>query len=362
MKYKAGIIGCGRTASTFEDESTRQKPSTHAGVYTECEQTELVAASDINSQRLKKFSERWNVTKTYLDYKEMLEKESLDILSVCTHAPSHREIVVNAAAAGVQAIFCEKPISTSLREADEMIDVCRKKGTLLIINHTRRWDAYFNIIKEMIDYGEIGVVESLICHSAAGLLNNGTQIFDLLRYYAGDASWLTGRINYDDSTDPNGMGMMQLKNGAYAFVDSGFREYMLHGINIIGKKGMIRGTGGLTVDRDFEVLKIGEIKSDTTVKIPEQSMKKPMLRKLDFRLGKSPISVALEDIVHCLDYSTKPRCTGEDGRAALEMALAFFESDRHDGKKITFPMENRDLRVIPRETGYTKDGTIGGAA
>lgn len=358
MRYRAGVIGCGRTASIFEDAGTRRKPCTHAGIYTEHGDTELVAASDICGRRLKAFSERWKVNKTYLDYHEMLERESLDIVSICTHAPSHRAMCVDAANAGVQAVFCEKPISTSLREADEMIDTCRRKGALFAVNHTRRWDEYFNLVKNVIEYGEIGEIESLICHSAAGLLNNGTQIFDLMRFYAGDASWLVGRIKYDDSTDPNGMGMIQLKNGVYAFVDSGFREFMLHGINIIGKKGMIRGTGMLNVDSDFEVLKTVEQKINTTADIPEQIMKKPFLRKLDYQPGKSPIYNALEDIIFCIENNSEPKCTGEDGRAALEIALAFFESERGDGKKVFFSMENRDLRVIPRETGYTKDGRM----
>jgi len=363
LKYRCGIVGCGRTASTFEDASDRKKPCTHAGIYREHKDTELVAAADISSQRLKKFKERWNVDKTYLDYNEMLEKERFDILSVCTHAPSHKEIVVNAANAGVQAIFCEKPIATSLREADEMIEVCKKKGVILAVNHTRRWDEYFNIIKAMINYGEIGEMESMICHSAAGLLNNGTQIFDLMRYYGGDADWLIGRLKYDDSTDPNGSGMLRLKNGVDVFVDSGFREYMLHGINIIGNKGMIRGTGMTTVDANFEVLKVSDVKLGGTSEIPEKIMRAPFLRKIEYPQMKSPILIALENIIHCLeDNISKPKCTGEDGRAALEIALAFFESEHHGGEKVTFPMKNRDLRVIPRETGFTKDGTMEGTA
>ena len=69
-KYRAGIIGCGRIASTIEDEfqskpMTTLLPYTHAGSYMEVPEIDLISASDISEERLKNFSERWSVNAIY---------------------------------------------------------------------------------------------------------------------------------------------------------------------------------------------------------------------------------------------------------------------------------------------------------
>ena len=80
-----------------------------------------------------------NVKNTYSDWREMLRCEDVDIVSVATYTPWHAEITIASAEAGVRAVICEKPITTRLRDADRVIDACKKHGTLLAVNHPRRW-------------------------------------------------------------------------------------------------------------------------------------------------------------------------------------------------------------------------------
>src|SRR3989344_2709085 len=123
----------------FENYPLIKKPCTHAGIYNYLrDKVRLVAGCDIREDRLNLFKEKCGVTRLYKDYKEMLKKEQIDILSVSTHAPEHKEIVIEAAKSGVKAIFCEKPISISLRDAEEMIRVCKENNVILCIDHTRR--------------------------------------------------------------------------------------------------------------------------------------------------------------------------------------------------------------------------------
>lgn len=92
----------------------------------------------MSRSKLDKFSKRWKVHGLYADYKEMLSREKLNIVSVCTPSGTHSQIAVDAAKSGVKAIFCEKPIATSVPEARKIVDACKKHGMYLTVNHSRR--------------------------------------------------------------------------------------------------------------------------------------------------------------------------------------------------------------------------------
>lgn len=116
--YRVGIIGCGRMASTVDEEKQNRpgrvpQPVTLAEAYLQVPQTEVVAVADIGQAKLQAFSARWGVDRLYTDYREMLDAEGLDIVSVATHADLHCEMTVAAAEAGVRAVLCEKAVQRS---------------------------------------------------------------------------------------------------------------------------------------------------------------------------------------------------------------------------------------------------------
>jgi predicted dehydrogenase len=166
-KLRCGIIGCSWIVVGDED--------CHARAYTECKDTELVALCDLVFAGHATIRETkscfwsilsWLDKKGYADYMDMVKKESLDIVSVCTPTKTHCEIVC-AIAPFVKAIYCEKPMASSLEECDRMIEACIQSGTLLQINHQRRFvSPIFRFSREVID--------------------TGTHAFDLLRQLFGD--------------------------------------------------------------------------------------------------------------------------------------------------------------------------------
>jgi len=117
---RVGIIGTGGISRA------------HSKGYIACEYTEIVAATDISEEQLKQYGGEFSVTSLYTDYMEMLKKENLDIVSVCTWHKTHCEIVVNVAP-HVKGIMCEKPMALNLREADVMVK--------LAIRQTQNWQS-----------------------------------------------------------------------------------------------------------------------------------------------------------------------------------------------------------------------------
>ncbi|HDM78842.1 MAG TPA: Gfo/Idh/MocA family oxidoreductase [Deltaproteobacteria bacterium] len=364
-KYRVGIIGCGRIASLFEDDPLREHPCTHAGVYNAVSETEIAAASDFDAVKLRAFSKRWNVKSVYKNYKKMLDKESLEIVSVCTPTPTHSEVVVEAAKSGVSAIFCEKPIATSLKEADKMIEACNKSGVKLIINYPRRWNPYYRHIKQLINSGEIGDTESITGHYTSGLLMMGTHLLDIFRFLVGDVKWVFGSvedINPADfvavkpsenfsTTDPCGTGFLCFKNRTSGFVDGSIRKkYFIFEIDIQGTSGRIRISDN---GRSFELWGIKE--SENYGGYKELDLK-PFLAlpsapaPASNRMWSSSVTCnvkAVEEIIECVEQNKESVSSGAEGRAALELALAFHESSAV-GAKVRLPLQNKNLRVVSK--------------
>jgi len=350
MRYRVGIIGCGQIASTFEEDEWREHPCTHAGAYKAVKETEIVAAADINQDRLSTFSKKWGVKSVYEDYNEMLENEVLDIVSVTANTPMHCEITIKAAKAGVKAIFCEKPIATCLEEADEMVRVCDKRNVKIIINHTRRWDSCYQKAKELVNKGGIGDLTSVTGYFTSGLLIMGTHLFDLFRFLAGDVECVVAKLEGAEGvekykkTDPSGSGFVRFKNGVVgSVIGSSKKEYLLFEIDLQGTRGrvIVKDNG-----RTFELWTPDKRREHVDFNTPNELVleNSPQVE----RGRKNSLIAAVEDVVRAVEQGKEGLCTGRDGRAALELALAFHKSSQEGGEKISLPLNNKKLRVISR--------------
>ena len=338
--YRVGIIGCGRMASTMDDEKRRQpgrvpQPGVLAGAYGQVERTRVVAAADIHEEKLADFSARWGVRSLYTDYREMLAAEALDIVSVATHAHLHAEMTVAAAEAGVKAVLCEKAMATSLPEADRMIEACRAAGTTLAILYHNRWDPLMVRVKELIAEGTIGELISIAGNMGPELVHEATHMFDLMGFWSGgEAAWVFGQLDgaREPREDPGGSGYIQFHNGMHAFVNAAEGCPVGFEFDLVGTKGRIRI--GYHVD-ELWTLEEGLYEERALLgrKIPQ-----------NIEAGSGVVK-AIEELVTCIEEGKTPSCTGEDGRRALEIALAFHISHREGGAKVTLPLQDTSLTV-----------------
>src|SRR5438093_12291620 len=98
--YRVGIIGTGRIASTIQDEVEDGPfhwllPYSHAGAYAAVPATRVVAAADTDATRRDEFARRWKVPAVYADHRQMLARERLDVVSICTPTPSHTQLALD---------------------------------------------------------------------------------------------------------------------------------------------------------------------------------------------------------------------------------------------------------------------------
>ena len=144
-KVRVGIIGCGWIAES------------HVAQYKKCPDVEIVAGSDIIPGKAAKFFEKMEVegAACYESTEEMLAKEKLDIVSVCTYNSQHAPCAIQAMKAGVD-VMLEKPFTVTLEEAIEVMKVEKETGRLLSIGFQPRMDNNMKMIKKIVDSGELG--------------------------------------------------------------------------------------------------------------------------------------------------------------------------------------------------------------
>ena len=181
---------------------------TRAG-YEACARTDLVACSDLREDVMAATGQRYGVSpnRQYTDYRRMLEEVRPDIVSVATQ-PEHRpEIVIATAESGVRAIYAEKAMAPSMADADAMVAAVESRGVFFNLGTNRRWDTGYDTVKDVIDSGRLGKLQSVTCHRNGPLFNSASHTLDLLLRLHGDTpvEWVQAHLpDADELFDGDG--------------------------------------------------------------------------------------------------------------------------------------------------------------
>ena len=148
-KLKAAVIGVGSMGRH------------HARVYSELPETDLVAVADVSETNGARIAGQHG-GKAYTDYREMLEKERPDLVTVAVPTRFHRDVAEAALAAGVH-VLVEKPIAASVEEAQALITASEPADRKLMVGHIVRFDPAVQALKQHIDAGELGRIFQIVC-------------------------------------------------------------------------------------------------------------------------------------------------------------------------------------------------------
>ena len=169
-RLRAGVIGLGVGAH-------------HAHAFLRHPAVDLVAMCDIRPEAHATVSARLGIlpsaTRSYTNHRDMLGNERLDLVGVATPDAHHADPVIDASGAGVRGILCEKPIASSVEDADRMIEATRRAGTVLLIDHTRNFDPAYVATRDQVEAGTIGTLTRIVAHlggKRAMLFRNHTHL------------------------------------------------------------------------------------------------------------------------------------------------------------------------------------------
>lgn len=293
----------------------------------------VVAASDIRPDTRDPFETAHPDAHWYADWRELLKTEKLDLVSIVTNGPSHAEMVIAAAEASVPVIMCEKPMSTSIAEAEAMIKACKASGSRLYINFTLRAFPSFQKLQTFASDGTIGDVRlvSVFIGGARGLGCVGSHYVDLMRLLTkSEPVRVQGRLDTTGTPntrgaqfkDPGGVAVYEFANGARGILEM-YEDYSLPPyLVVVGTKGRI--TADIAQNRwQVDVFENKEWTSPSFDSDTESDIATGTLEMLKdaWKVGSMV-------------------ATGEDGLAALNMILGIHAADAAD-TPVSLPLDEK---------------------
>ena len=199
-KFRVAIIGTGRMGGLMEDENpfTNQyvKPYGHFSSYEAIEETEVVAVANRGRERLERFSKRFEFDNGYLDYREMIEEEKPDIVSITTPSVRRAEPIIFAAENGVKGIYAEKGLCASLEEADRIRAAVKANNVAFNWGASRRQHSAWIQVAEAIARGDIGEPLYATMYTLTDIIKHHPHTLDTVSMLLGDPepTWVEGTL------------------------------------------------------------------------------------------------------------------------------------------------------------------------
>jgi predicted dehydrogenase len=339
--YRVGIIGLSGISIAKPERSAGPYrsflPHSHVSAFKASPATEIVAVCDVFQPAIDRFRETWGEANAYTDFNEMFANEQLDLVSIVTPDHLHADCFVAACEAGVKGIFCEKPISTNLEDADRMIAAAETSGAKVVVNHTRRFDPYYRHAKWLIERDAIGSIEQVVGTMGgerAMLFRNGTHVLDTMLFFMPEApAWVMAVFDDADKdygptykgdggrnpeTDPAASAIIGFPSGARAFYNGSKRTVTNFEIDLQCTRGRVR-IGN----------QIAEIASESPI---GGLATQPLPLQADSRSG---MVVAIEELISLIEQDGDGVIALKDARVTLELLLAILHSADRGGERIT---------------------------
>lgn len=358
-KVKTGIIGCGKVTDL------------HASALGKLEESDFRAVYSRRQAKADQYGQKYGV-KGYNNLEEMIDKEKLETVIVCTPHPNHVEPTVTAAKIGVN-VLVEKPLASSLEDCDIMIETAKEAKVKLGTICQRRFYAPSQRIRKAIDDGKLGrlVFGSVTMYgwrdkvyyesdpwrgtwNAEGggvLVNQAPHQLDLLQWYMGDIDELFGfqsNLNHTYiEVEDTAVAVIRFKSGALGnIIVSNSQNPALFG------KVMVNGSNGATagVQTDGGAMFIAGMSDITeppvndywTIPGEEGLLEKWNKEDSEFfnRINGMEYyhQLQVQDFLQAVINSRKPLITGEDGRKTVEIFTAIYRSN-HDRVPVKFPLK-----------------------
>ncbi len=299
--------------------------STYAEAIWDRPEVELVAGADRDKKRLSMFGERYGISALYTDALEMYEKENLDILAIATNTRGRSFLTVKAVEAGVKGIFVDKPMTFTLKEADDMVNACAKAGVPLVGGATTTSHPSFAKAKDLVTGGAIGDVTSI--EARVPLLSQ----HQCWAYFVdSELAWVSGIGDKPrrerGSSEFMGQGIIVAKDGTVVHIRDGAPQVKISG-----------STGEIVFDGKRWIL-------TQDVDTPSGGKGRVEMPWPDPQWGSMRTPWCLDDLIAAMEGRMKePKNSGRIVAMALEAELGLKQSSARGGERVELPLKDRSL-------------------
>lgn len=352
-KLRFAIIGCGRISYKHVEALCNNKDKAVLVAVCDVIKDKAVAKHD---EYISKSGLNCTVN-VYTDYKEMLEKEQIDVVTIATESGYHPAIAIYCMNKG-KNVICEKPMALSIEDADKMIKCSKENNVKLCISHQNRFNKSIRQLRSAIEKNRFG---RLINGTARILWNRNMDYYkqapwrgtwkldggtlmnqcihniDLLQWMlGGEIDTVYAQCDTflrDIEAEDYGAVVVRFKNGAIGLIEGSACVYpknLEETLSIFGEKGTAC-IGGLAVNK-IETWRFADGLDNEDEIIANQ--------------GKDPDTVygyghtaLFADMIDAIKNDRQPLINGEEGKKGMSIILAAYKS-RLAGLPVKFPMDN----------------------
>lgn len=345
MKY--ALIGCGRIATNHVTAAVNNN-------------LEIVAVCDIVPEKMEEILAKHNLAddksiKRYTDYKQMLEENELELVSIATESGKHAAIALDAIDAGVSVII-EKPMAMNIADAEEIIKRAAEKHVKVSACHQNRFNVAIQEVRKAIEGDRFGKLSHASINvrwnrnkgyydqapwrgtweeDGGCLMNQCIHGIDLLRWMMGDEVvevYGATRQQFHDYLEAEdvGVAVVKFKNGAIGTIEGTTNVYpqnLEETLYIFGENGTVKVGGKST-----NTIDVWDFKDETA----EDQKNKGLEEETSNVYGNGHTSL-FADVIEAIKEDRTPYVDGVAGRNALEMVLAIYKSQK-EGVPVRLPL------------------------
>lgn len=332
---KVGVIGCGYWGPNLIRNFSQNY------------HTDLRFACDLNEDRLERIRVRYPHARTTTDYKEILSDKSIDAVAVATPVFTHYKLVKEALDAG-KHVLVEKPITPTVREAERLVSLARKKGLVLAVDHTFIYTGAIRRIKEFVSAGELGDVyyfDSVRVN--LGLFQHDVNvIWDLAPHDVSIMDFIvdeealnvvaTGAVHTASGMEDMAYVTVRFSGGLIAH----FHVNWMSPVKI--RKIIIGGSRKMVVFDDLDPAEKVKI-YDKGIELSDDNRTSVYQSLVQYRIGdmyapaisnKEALNVEVEHFADCIRNGKKPVADGEAGLRVVRVLEAANKSLKKGGVKV----------------------------
>lgn len=347
MKY--ALIGCGRVSTNHIKAAVNNH-------------FEIVAVCDIDETHMEAVLEKHNLAretsiKRYVDYKEMIRENEIELISIATESGLHAEIALYCIDNGINVII-EKPMAMSLEDADEIIRRSEEKHVKVSASHQNRFNIAVQEMRKALETGRFGKLSHGAVHvrwnrnedyytqapwrgtwaqDGGVLMNQCIHGIDLLRWTFGDEvdevyGVTRQQFHHYLEAEDIGMAIVKFKNGAIATIEGTTNVYpqnLEETLYVFGEKGTVKLGGKSTNNID-----VWNFADETDI-----DQKNKGLEEATVNVYGNGHTSLFADMERAIKEDRKPYVDAYAGRNALEMILAIYKSQKI-GAPVKLPLEN----------------------
>ncbi len=332
-----GLIGCGRVAPR------------HIQSLWELDGAQLVAVADIVETRALRAAKE-SGAEPYTDYRRLLERRDLDVVTICTPSGMHAQMAIDALCAGKHVIV-EKPMALNLQDADRMIATAQATGRRLCVVLQNRYNPPMQDLRRVVDEGRLGRLllgnatvrwyrpqeyyddgwHGTFGMDGGALMNQSIHHIDALQWLMGDVESVfayTATLAHKMEAEDVGVVAVRFASGALGTIEGStvaFPENLEGSIAVFGECGSVK-VGGTALNRKIFWKIAGALEHERELLTRDQ-VDPPTV------YGYSHKAV-IADMLAALREQREPRTNGPVARKSVALVLAIYESAR-TGRPVT---------------------------